>query len=258
MALIALLVMVAVPGPVGSMGPSPIATVDPDLFQRVEVAALARGTAVTIQPQDPEHRSAGTLDETTALVDPALRTEAPKAPVRPAQKKPTAGSISKNVWRHDPNISWYGPGLYGNGTACGQKLTKDLVGVAHRTLPCGTLVTFRYKGVTRDGPGHRSRSLREQSDLGPQPRRVRQAPSLLHRHDRLEVPRGLTLGPRNGPTQVSQVSETAPMRILVIGAGGVGSAVVPIAARRGFFETMVVADYDAGRAERAIARVRRR
>ncbi|HVD71626.1 MAG TPA: saccharopine dehydrogenase NADP-binding domain-containing protein, partial [Actinomycetota bacterium] len=44
------------------------------------------------------------------------------------------------------------------------------------------------------------------------------------------------------------------MRILVIGAGGVGSAVVPIAARRGFFETMVVADYDPGRAERAIAR----
>ena len=43
------------------------------------------------------------------------------------------------------------------------------------------------------------------------------------------------------------------MRILVVGAGGVGSAVVPIAARRGFFETMVVADYDRGRAERAIA-----
>src|SRR3954468_14276986 len=44
------------------------------------------------------------------------------------------------------------------------------------------------------------------------------------------------------------------MRILVIGAGGVGSAVVPIAARRGFFERMVVADYDLGRAARAIAR----
>jgi saccharopine dehydrogenase-like NADP-dependent oxidoreductase len=43
------------------------------------------------------------------------------------------------------------------------------------------------------------------------------------------------------------------VRILVIGAGGVGSAVVPIAARRDFFERMVVADYDAGRAERAIA-----
>ncbi len=44
------------------------------------------------------------------------------------------------------------------------------------------------------------------------------------------------------------------MRILVIGAGGVGSAVVPIAARRDFFEQMVVADYDIGRAERAVAR----
>ena len=43
------------------------------------------------------------------------------------------------------------------------------------------------------------------------------------------------------------------MRILVVGAGGVGSAVVPIAVRRDFFETMVVADHDLGRAERAIA-----
>jgi saccharopine dehydrogenase-like NADP-dependent oxidoreductase len=43
------------------------------------------------------------------------------------------------------------------------------------------------------------------------------------------------------------------MRILVIGAGGVGSAVVPIAVRRRFFEALVVADYDAGRALRAIA-----
>ena len=45
------------------------------------------------------------------------------------------------------------------------------------------------------------------------------------------------------------------MRILLVGAGGVGSAVVPIAARRDFFEGMVVADYDQGRAERAIERL---
>jgi saccharopine dehydrogenase-like NADP-dependent oxidoreductase len=38
------------------------------------------------------------------------------------------------------------------------------------------------------------------------------------------------------------------MRILVIGAGGVGSAVVPTALRRDFFEHLVVADYDLGRA----------
>jgi saccharopine dehydrogenase-like NADP-dependent oxidoreductase len=44
------------------------------------------------------------------------------------------------------------------------------------------------------------------------------------------------------------------MRILVVGAGGVGSSVVPIAAKRDFFEAMVVADYDATRADRTVAR----
>ena len=38
------------------------------------------------------------------------------------------------------------------------------------------------------------------------------------------------------------------MRILVIGAGGVGSAFVPTALRRDFFEHIVVADYDESRA----------
>jgi saccharopine dehydrogenase (NAD+, L-lysine forming) len=43
------------------------------------------------------------------------------------------------------------------------------------------------------------------------------------------------------------------MRILLVGAGGVGSAAVAIAARRPFFDAMVVADYDLARAQRAIA-----
>ncbi|MEU7614732.1 saccharopine dehydrogenase C-terminal domain-containing protein [Micromonospora rifamycinica] len=43
------------------------------------------------------------------------------------------------------------------------------------------------------------------------------------------------------------------MRILLVGAGGVGSAAVAIAARRSFFATVVVADYDLIRAERAVA-----
>jgi rare lipoprotein A len=42
--------------------------------------------------------------------------------------------------------TWYGPGFYGNTTACGQKLTKELLGVAHKTLPCGTLVAVSYRG----------------------------------------------------------------------------------------------------------------
>jgi saccharopine dehydrogenase-like NADP-dependent oxidoreductase len=47
------------------------------------------------------------------------------------------------------------------------------------------------------------------------------------------------------------------MRILLVGAGGVGGAVVRIAARRSFFERMVVADYDIERAERVVASVGR-
>ncbi len=43
------------------------------------------------------------------------------------------------------------------------------------------------------------------------------------------------------------------MRILVVGAGGVGSAVVGIAARRDFVKLLVVADYDLTRAERAVS-----
>jgi saccharopine dehydrogenase (NAD+, L-lysine-forming) len=46
------------------------------------------------------------------------------------------------------------------------------------------------------------------------------------------------------------------MRVVVVGAGGVGTAVTAIAARRGFIESMLVADYDLARAERAVAAVR--
>jgi rare lipoprotein A (peptidoglycan hydrolase) len=48
--------------------------------------------------------------------------------------------------------TWYGPGFYGNRTACGQVLRPGTVGVAHRSLPCGTRVRFVYRGrqlVTR-------------------------------------------------------------------------------------------------------------
>jgi rare lipoprotein A (peptidoglycan hydrolase) len=40
--------------------------------------------------------------------------------------------------------TWFGPGFYGNQTGCGQTLTPQTVGVANRTLPCGTLVKVTY------------------------------------------------------------------------------------------------------------------
>jgi rare lipoprotein A (peptidoglycan hydrolase) len=68
------------------------------------------------------------------------------------------------------NVSFYGPGFYcilngvknclpqgggaawPNGTACGVMYTRTLVGVANRTLPCGTLVAFSYGGRTVVAP----------------------------------------------------------------------------------------------------------
>lgn len=44
--------------------------------------------------------------------------------------------------------SWYGPGFIGGRTACGGRLTESVLGVAHKTLPCGTRVTFHLRGRT--------------------------------------------------------------------------------------------------------------
>jgi rare lipoprotein A len=40
----------------------------------------------------------------------------------------------------------YGPGFWGNSTACGRKLRHKTLGVANRTLPCGTKVSIYYGG----------------------------------------------------------------------------------------------------------------
>jgi hypothetical protein len=148
MALIAILATVAVPGPVGSRAPSPVASTSTDLFTTVEVSTSVRGPVVTIQPLDPGARSDATLDQRSTLFEPAQRTEPPQARPDAAQPEPDRGSITRNPWRTDPEISWYGPGLIGNGTACGQTLTRSLVGVAHRSLPCGTKISFRHGGKT--------------------------------------------------------------------------------------------------------------
>ncbi len=50
-------------------------------------------------------------------------------------------------YRH-AGASYFGPGLYGNGVACGGTLSPGTLGVAHKTLPCGTKVRLRYRGRT--------------------------------------------------------------------------------------------------------------
>jgi rare lipoprotein A len=44
------------------------------------------------------------------------------------------------------SASWYGPGLYGNRLGCGGTLTTARLGVANKSLPCGSKVTLRHRG----------------------------------------------------------------------------------------------------------------
>ena len=50
-----------------------------------------------------------------------------------------------NVYR-TALASWYGPGFYGRRTGCGGTLRYGQIGVAHKTLPCGSKVTLRHDG----------------------------------------------------------------------------------------------------------------
>ena len=64
-----------------------------------------------------------------------------------AQAASASPELALNVFR--PAIAtWYGPGFYGNTTACGIELTEETIGIAHRSLPCGTNVAVRYGPTT--------------------------------------------------------------------------------------------------------------
>jgi rare lipoprotein A len=58
-----------------------------------------------------------------------------------------AAPLTTNVTVYRPaRATWFGPGFYGRHTACGQVMSHALLGVAHRTLPCGTPVAVFYAG----------------------------------------------------------------------------------------------------------------
>jgi rare lipoprotein A len=113
------------------------------------------GATVQIQRLDP---AAGWVDEARATTTAGgaflarwrpkvlgrltVRALAAGDQVQAAAAAPTA---QLTVYR-PARTTWYGPGLYGRKTACGQVLSHRLLGVAHRTLPCGTPVELYFKG----------------------------------------------------------------------------------------------------------------
>jgi len=64
-----------------------------------------------------------------------------------AASRPAGNGAPPRAAAHATSIAtWFGPGFYGRQTACGQTMTPNILGVANRTLPCGTLVKISYRG----------------------------------------------------------------------------------------------------------------
>lgn len=81
---------------------------------------------------------------------PAAPTLPTPAPTPVAARIPTAPVAVAGVATGPGTTviaSWYGPGFYGNLTACGQIYTPQILGVAHKTLPCGTLLRLEFRGI---------------------------------------------------------------------------------------------------------------
>jgi hypothetical protein len=113
---------------------------DPARFGEVVLPPSGDLASTTFDPV-PANESDGRLD------DPGLFVEREPAPTaddkgQVDQPDPPPVVVSLPQWR-TAGASFYGPGFYGHRTACGLELTTTLVGVAHRTLPCGTRITFK-------------------------------------------------------------------------------------------------------------------
>jgi rare lipoprotein A len=70
-------------------------------------------------------------------------------------QSPTAAAsppaVAVTVYRRSI-ATLYGPGFWGRKTACGITLRRRTIGVANRTLPCGTEVQVYYKGSVMTVP----------------------------------------------------------------------------------------------------------
>ncbi len=120
--------------------PRPVAAGPDTRPQRRAEEGRAEPKAARVKPDEPGP-------------EPQTRKTKPKPQPKAAKAKaPRAPEPAPSAWNNAPHVTWYGPGFYGNTTACGQRYTRQTIGVAHRTLPCGTMVEFRWKGITATAP----------------------------------------------------------------------------------------------------------
>jgi rare lipoprotein A (peptidoglycan hydrolase) len=90
--------------------------------------------------------SATAVSDGTSVTDGPGGTEAGQSVDETGQSAPRYFRRHRHRRAHASMATWFGPGLYGRRTACGQVLTRHVIGLAHKTLPCGTLVELSYRG----------------------------------------------------------------------------------------------------------------
>ena len=128
------------PQPTTRPAPRPVAAGPDTRPQRRAEEGRAEPKAARVKPDEPGP-------------EPQARKAEPRPEPKAAKPKaPRAPEPAPSAWNNAPHVTWYGPGFYGNTTACGQRYTRQIIGVAHRTLPCGTMVEFRWKGITATAP----------------------------------------------------------------------------------------------------------
>ena len=93
------------------------------------------------------------IDGVLKLTPPAPKPQVRREPTPAAPKPNTQAAVepkpqaSGDGWQ-TARASWYGPGLFGNKTASGAVLTQGMMNVAHKSMPFGTRIEFRYGGRT--------------------------------------------------------------------------------------------------------------
>jgi rare lipoprotein A len=114
------------------------------------VAGATAGHAVALQRRSGARWR--TIDRARTRADGAFafrfRPQAPGSAAVRVRSGAAGEHVGRlNVYRR-AQVSWYGPGLYGGHLGCGGTLTPGTLGVASKTLPCGTKVTLRHHGRT--------------------------------------------------------------------------------------------------------------
>jgi rare lipoprotein A (peptidoglycan hydrolase) len=118
----------------------------------LRVALLALGVALAL-PASASANATGGAAAKTAAVEPessggSTTSDTPSSTGTTGGTATSGGAAPEETSTTSKRTlaTWFGPGFYGNKTACGQTMSPTIVGVASRTLACGTLVQVGYHG----------------------------------------------------------------------------------------------------------------